>query len=245
MGSQPNERKTMQLIKVLLPSIVTLIIGILIGWRAIPSDPAESEIEWDYPGGSLKINAKKDLNSPEAMLIRLFSTDFSQAGTKKWLKDNYQMFSIEEQSLVDALKDLCSLGPDMKPEERRQQMETCVKIPVISQLRSLAESHEPPFHYIGFKVKIGIPDPEPKEGTANVCLKNPRIPSEFLGKEIELTNPDNNVSITVKATGHYKCTGYNIFPDIQLSLNDARKLFIGQKRQEFENTKVIAVILGG
>jgi len=221
------------------------MIGILIGWRAIPSDPAESEIEWEYPGGSLKINAKKDLSSPEAMLVRLFSTNFSQAGTKKWLKDNYQMFSIEEQSLVDALKGMCAQEADMTPEERRQHMETCAKKPVISQLRSLAENHEPPFHYIGFEVKIGIPDPEPKEGTANVCLKNPRIPVEFLGKEIELTNPDNKVSIIVKATGYYKCTGYNIFPDIQLNLNDARRLFIGQKRQEYEDTKVIAVILGG
>ena len=235
----------MQVLKVILPSIVTLAIGIMIGWRAIPSEPTESEIEWDYPGGSLKINAKTDLNSPEVMLTKLFSTDFSKAGTEKWLQDNYQMFSIEEQALVDALQDTCAPKPGMTPRERRQFMETCVKTPVISKLRSLAENHEPPFHYIGIEINVGIPDQEPMEGKANVCKNNPNIGIDFLGKQIELTNPVNDVTITIKATGYYTCTGYNKYPDIQLSLKDAEKLFSGQNRHEYDTTKVIAVILGG
>jgi hypothetical protein len=235
----------MQVIKVIVPAIVTLVIGFLIGWRAIPADPVESEIEWDYPGGSLKINAKTDLNSPENMLKRLFSTSFSKAGTEKWLKDNYMMYSLEEEALVNALQELCAPPANLSAKERQKFMEACVNSPVLAQLRSLAENKEPPFHYIGVDVMVGIPDPEPEPGIANVCLKNPRIPLRFLGKQIELTNPVNNVTITVKAVGHYTCTGYNKFPDIQLNLEDARKLFSGQNRQAYDTTKVIAVILGG
>lgn len=40
--------------------------------------------------------------------------------------------------------------------------------------------------------------------------------SGFRDRTIELTNPQNNVSVTARATGSYDCTGYSEYPDIQL-----------------------------
>ena len=94
-----------------------------------------------------------------------------------------------------------------------------------------------PFHYVGREIKVGVPSREdqPQPGMAHAC-KN----SEFGDHAVELTNLRSKESVTVRASGSYECTGYNQYPDIQLSYTDARELF-GRPMDKYE--AAIAVVL--
>ena len=95
-----------------------------------------------------------------------------------------------------------------------------------------------PFHYVGAHVWVGFPDPEdqPPKGKSNVCAN-----SDFRGRKVQLTNPETDAQVTVWATGSYKCTPFKRHPDIQLSSDDAKELFVGP-RHKYE--KAVAIALG-
>ena len=61
------------------------------------------------------------------------------------------------------------------------------------------------------------------------------------GRKVRLTNPLNNKSIEVEATGRYVCTGFDRVPDIQLHPTDANAIFDGPLG---EYQEAVAVILG-
>ena len=124
-------------------------------------------------------------------------------------------FHLTNRNLASALnKDLCK-GKDE---------EACADEPVASDLRQLSDGKQIPFHYVGKKVTIGVQSDERHlraRGIANSCH-----PGEYLGKQIQLTNKeDNTKQITVVSTGFYTCTGIGRSPNIQLHPEDAKELF--------------------
>ncbi len=149
-----------------------------------------------------------------------------------------QIYQITDRRLPAALNDhLCSPIPEEPLEARTLKSKECADLPVANQLRLLADRHNIPFHYVGELIKIGTPGEshQPQPDRAHVCRN-----SGFRDRTIELTNPQNNVSVTVRATGSYDCTGYSTYPDIQLSAADAVKLF-GRPTDKYE--EAVAVVL--
>ena len=148
------------------------------------------------------------------------------------------IYQISDRRLPDALNThLCPSIPKEPLEERIEKGNECADLPVANQLRILANRRSPPFHYVGRQIKIGTPgkgdQPQPKR--AHACRN-----SEFRDRTVELTNPLNSVSVTVRATGSYDCTGYSKYADIQLNAVDAMELF-GRPTDKYEDA--IAVVL--
>ncbi len=133
------------------------------------------------------------------------------------------MYQLQDESLVSAIaSDLCEPIPKQPLEERLTKSEECAKKKVPEGLRTLVRDHKPPFHYVGFKARLGVPGEEdrPAIGRANVCKEG-----GLLDKTLEVINKSSGRTIQVKATGSYTCTGFSKFPDLQLSAEDAEKLF--------------------
>ena len=222
--------------------VVGLVLGAIAGvvvLRAIPSDAAGTNVEWQFPGGSLKMDVKKDLNDPEAMFKKLFQTDFSREGTLGLLRGK-KIFSIQDHELVESLKAACpNKGSATEtPVELQARLEKCLDISVVRELRQLADDHAPPFQYIGKRIDVGIPQADenkPPDGHANVCRNR-----GLLGKTVQLINPSNRKQIMVEATGSYLCTGLAEFPELQLNERDAAKLF---NRATMKKEVLIAVVV--
>ena len=221
-----------------IAAIIGLVAGLLL-WRVLPIGAAKTELEWKFQGQSLKPNVAKDLSDPEAMFKKLFEMDFARAGTLALLK-NKNVFSIQDSSFVEALKNYCpdQIGKKETFEERQKRLAQCLEVGTLKELRRLALDHVSPFQYIGTKVQVATPQnakEQPPSGHANVC-KN----GGFLGYTVQLTDPTRKSTITVEATGSYPCIGLPGVPDIQLNASDASALF-GRPTMKYENA--IAVVL--
>ena len=111
-------------------------------------------------------------------------------------------------------------------------------MPVAQGLRALAAQRLVPFHYVGVPVRVGVQSSDehkPADGRANVCRE-----SDFLGRQVELTVANSGAQLVVQATGSYVCTGFSVFPEIQLNPADARRLF-GSTLLEYQDAVAVVV----
>lgn len=214
----------------------TIILAVLL-WKVLPKNAAETNIQMKFGDQSLKLNVKKDMSDPQALVEKLMSQPFSKAGTMAFLSKE-GIFSISDPSIVPALQNLC---PNKNSDgetlvARQQRLQACLESNVLKQIRELATKHAPPFQYIGREVEVGTPArAQPRIGHAFVCSNG-----GFLAHKIQINTLQGNRSITVNATRFYPCTGYDDVPDIQISARDAYKLF-GRPTRKFE--KAVAVVL--
>ena len=154
--------------------------------------------------------------------------DYARAGMLEWLETK-QVYSLDSRKLPDALAALC--GSD------KGEREACITTPVIRDLRSKMLSHDPPFHYVGEDVEIGVPsrDDQPPVSRAHACSGGP-----WVGRRIELSNPANGNSVEVVAdAGTYTCTGVVKTPDLQLHFETADYLFNEPLREYGEARAVV------
>ena len=166
------------------------------------------------------------------------ANSFTRSGMIGWLagKSIYELTSL---NLVQAIEnDLCGPIPESPLDERIERGQECAPTVVARQLRELAQTKSPPFHYVGVSVQIGISLDEehrPPDGRTNACSEG-----EFSGKEVQLTDPLNDRQVIVLATGTYPCSGIGRTPDLQINETDVTGLFDGPL-DKYET--VIAVIL--
>lgn len=175
----------------------------------------------------------------EEMLSEIYSNEFAKSGLMDWLAER-DIFSFDDPSLAFALNTkLCEEIPSENLSERIEKSKKCADLKISKELRRLADKKQVPFHYIGKSIQIGVPRKghQPSSGEANTCKKG-----EFDDTRVELVHPSHSERyIIVNAYGGYECGGgFGKFPHIQLSAEDATKLFPGplDKYQE-----AIAVIL--
>ena len=222
---------------------VGLVLGFVAGvliclWW---SGGAESmEIEVTGPNGTtLHLAVEGFTLDQQALLNAIYKDDFARDGLMGWLSDK-QIFKTSDPSLADALNtELCEPIPPTPLSAQIEAARKCAELPVALRLRELADQRDTPFHYIGRIVQVGIPENEmnrPPNSRANVCGEG-----GLHGRAVRLTNPLNNKSIEVEATGRYVCTGYDRVPDIQLNPTDAAAIFDGP-RDEYQ--EAVAVVLG-
>lgn len=206
--------------------IVGLVVGLLLG-KVLPKDAAHTNVDWEFPGGKLAMNVQKDLTSPEVMFEKLFQTEFSEAGTLALLRKR-AVFSVTDLQLVEKLAETCrwESGVTETVEVRHARLSQCVEGNlVLKELRRRALAQNPPFQPVGESVSVGIPERQedrPRKGFANACRNGP-----FFGNSVQIVNPRNRRSITVVANQWYRCLDTEVFPDLQLSKEDAIALFDG------------------
>ena len=235
MEFQPGFWKTGKMIGTYI--VLAFILGAIIGGNFF-SGSAQRSLTVGLPDGT-KIEMKaiaEDLTFDSLYSIIHGQRDFRDALTARLRDDS--IFHIKDLLLAYAVNEnLCATIPDTPLQEKIRVSEECASQPVAERLRDLAEKRKIPFHYVGVEVRIGTPSGEsqPMPGRANACRN-----SEFRDRLIELTNPNRNITIQVRATGSYKCTGFTNYADIQISAEDARKLF-GRPTSKFE--EAVAVVL--
>ena len=221
--------------------LVGAFVGVLTSTSLWWSGNAESmQINVTVPNGpSLNLTVEGFTLEQKALLDKIYGDDFARAGLIGWLLDK-RIFETSNPSLVEALNTtLCDPIPTAPLPDQIRAARQCAELPVALRLRELADQREIPFHYIGRIVQVGIPRNEsnrPPNRRANVCGEG-----ELRGRMVRLTNPVNNRSLEVEATGWYRCTGYERVPDIQLNPIDARAIFDGPFS---EYQEAVAVILG-
>ncbi len=190
------------------------------------------------PGGiKLAVEAAQGEISLDSLYSRISGDRSLWYGLIERFADE-SIYRIKNPRLPNALHEhLCSHIPEEPRSEIIRASQKCADMDVARRLRQLAEGHDVPFHYVGIKVIIGKPSPEDKPGlgTAHACRN-----SEFRGRQIELTNSQTGVSITVRVSGLYICTGYSLYPDIQIGRPDARML-CGYPTDKLEDAVAVVV----
>lgn len=208
---------------IIILCVSSFIIGFVLCWLFFVSDgtgKGKAKIKWNIMGSELEIDLKKDMVSHEVFLEKMFSKNFSKAGTIDWLIRNKDIFPLYDSKLTDAI--------DTLPYESK----------VSYKFRKISDKRHGPWNYPVDTVFIGIPPEEyrPCIGNANVCASG-----KYEHKDIIIYNPKNEKEIRVYATGTYYCLPHKKNPDIQLSLKDALELFGNRPLNKYE--KACAIIL--
>jgi hypothetical protein len=104
----------------------------------------------------------------------------------------------------------------------QRQLSQCIRRPFVHQLRLMAQDRKGPFQPLGRQVKIGIPNVanQPRDNEANVCRGQ-----DFDSRRIELFDTHSGNTIEVMGHGRYECPDPEKFPDIQLNVQTAMRLF--------------------
>lgn len=184
-------------------AVACLLIGIAIGWSLLESGTQTADIKWKFGDNELSINLDRDLTDITVMLTKIFSQDFSEKGTKEWLKINQNLYDPTDP---DIIKKFSQLEYD----------------DIVSKgLREMSYKREGPWVYQLDTIKIGIPNKtdQPKRGFASVCENG-----KYFTKRIEIFSLDQTKSIVVQATGRYECPPLLKVADIQLNSHDAEIL---------------------
>jgi len=236
VGTDPSNGRSRIFKHPLVIAAAILVAGALL-WKVLPRNAAHTTLHWNFGNQRLDLDVQKDMSDPQALIQKVMSQQYSKAGTLQLLsKDG--IYSITDPAIIQALQALC---PDQRAAggsllQQQKHFQACNSNPIVKQLRDLASQHQAPFQYFGVAVEIGTPaDTQPNPGQANVCENG-----GFLGHQIEIDTLDGQRNIDVKATGSYTCTGYSIVPDIQLSTQDALRLF-GRPTRKLE--KALAVLM--
>ena len=188
--------------------------------------PESVDLNITDPSGkaAVKLQVKAQQVSYDTILDMIFAKPDSviALGVNEWFREMKHMYPLNDERLVTALaSDLCDPIPESPIDERLKKARECADKPTASGLRKLAEKHSLPFHYIAIEALLGIPEiPEdrPARGRASVCRDG-----DLLGKTLMIVVGEQ--SIQVEATGSYTCIPFTKYPDVQLSLEDAVKLF--------------------
>ena len=211
--------------KSLVLYVIIALVGFGAGWVicSMTSDSSRRTMELTFPGvAGLKIDISQPEIAHDKLLKDIFAQQFSRDGLMGWLADK-DIFVFKDERLVEALnKRLCDIIPEHPLDRKIKAAQDCAELPVSTSLRQLADQKRVPFHYVGIAVNVGVPEREdqPQIRQASVCAN-----SALHGERVELTNPRTGNRIDVQATGRYTCTGFTTYPDIQLTFEDARKLF--------------------
>ena len=196
------------------------VFGIALGWILDDIGGKAANIGWKFGESELTIDLKKDLSSPDVLLDKIFSEEFSRLGTTELLKLKYNIFPFCDPELV---KKISTLSIDH---------------PVSIELQKLADKRVGPFGYQVDTVLIGVPSSEdqPKQGFANVCETG-----KYRGRKIQICHRQTDKKIQVTGSGMYICPPELKYPDIQLNIADAKRLFGDIPLRKYE--KAIVVIL--
>lgn len=209
----------MKKLGVVVGGIVLALVVLALGFTRMGA----KSLMIDFPlGGGIAVEADK---LPQSELLeKMWADDFGKAGMIDWLSRR-SVFQVTDARAVEALGNLCGDFPAAPIGDRVAKQQECAEITVAKALRELARTRKPPFHYVGFQIRVGVSLDEehrPTDGYANACQEG-----ELLGRKVELTNPLNHKQIQVTATGRYPCSGMGITPDIQLNEADAAAIFDG------------------
>ena len=207
--------------KVILIAGVCLLLGLAAGWGLTGTDAKRTDIRWKYGNSELVIDLEKDLASDEVLLAKIFSTDYSAAGARDWLKGQAQVYDYKDPAIAEPLA-------TVEYDE-----------PVSRSLRDLRNRRVGPWSYQIQEVNVGIPGAEfqPRLGHANVCESG-----IFRNRTIEVFLPDQpERRIKLEATGRYSCPEGYKFPDLQLNALDAEELFGFRNFSKLEPAAAIVV----
>ncbi len=231
------DRQVMELLKKWKHIIYSGFCGMVvvgIAWF-VSSDDSSRQFKISFRGAALEMQAENMEVDHEALLDSMYTHEFSRGGLMAWL-ENKQIFASADPSLVESIANhVCGRIPEDDREERLRRGKECANEPVVAELRRLADSRDPPFHYAADVVKFGVPDDRPKPGTAYVCRNG-----IFWRKTVRLSNLDDSSRfVRVEVAGHYPCVDPSA-PQIQISEEDAVLLIGGPIRRTEE---VLAIVV--
>ena len=204
-----------------------LLVGIFLGAvaMALISDHESTNLSVAVGSLSLGLETVDGKIDQQKLLDDMYAENFARDGLMGWLRKK-SIYEISDQGLADALnQDLCEPIPEEPIASRIATGAACAEKPVARRLRELVQGRQPPFHYVGSEIEVGIPsadDGRPDEGRANACQEGPLV-----GRKVLLMNPLNEKEIEVLATGRYACPGFRKTADLQLHPNDANRIFDG------------------
>jgi len=198
-----------------------LLIGLAFGWGLTGTEAKSTDIRWKYGEAELVINLEKDMADDETLMSKIFSKDYSAAGAKDWLKNTHDLFHFTDPELAAKLVELDYNSPSAR------------------EMRELRNKRKGPWAYQSQEVRVSIPTREyqPFSGYANVCESG-----IFYRKKIEVFLPDHpDQRITLQANRPYACPEGYTFPDIQLSREDAKKLFGYDNFGKYETAAAVVI----
>jgi hypothetical protein len=207
--------------KTITLAVVCLLAGLAIGWGLTGTEAKTTDIRWKYGDAELVIDLEKDMADDETLMGKIFSKQYSAAGATNWLKAEHSLFHFADPALASKLTELDYESPASR------------------ELRELRDKRLGPWAYQAQEVKISIPEREfqPFSGYANVCESG-----IFFRKKIEVFLPDRpDKKITLQASGRYACPDGYKFPDIQLSREDAKKLFGYTDFSKYETAAAVVI----
>lgn len=143
-----------------------------------------------------------------------------------WLKKHWQVYALDDVGLLSAIKSLCPSANEYHLVNYQQKIKSCLKHPLIANLRDLSQTQKLPFQQPGRQVRISVPAliHQPALGHAYTCFKGD-LANQKVALFSHSKNQQTDESIMVNVIGAYSCVDGKKYPDIQLNEQQGRALF--------------------
>lgn len=196
------------------------LLAVLAGIRLLY--PYAKSIEVSVGEGKyVKIEIQDGKTEYTDLINELFQNETSRMALTNELKIHYDMYHIDDVDLTQRLSELLPTSTEDDIVERVVKMNNIIEEhPVIKALREKSKKHQPPFQFVGKKVKIGVPAQAyfwPKPGLVNVPFE-----SQYVGRIIELRNKIDSRKLILRGRAAFAKTD-NV--DMQLNRKQAVFLF--------------------
>ncbi len=197
-------------------SLLVLVVGIRFLY------PHAKSIEVSIGEGKyVKIEMQDGKTEYADLINELFQNEASRMALSNELKIHYDMYHIDDVDLAQRLSELLPTSTEDDVVARCVEMNNIIEEhPVIKALREKSKEYQPPFQFVGKKVKIGVPAQShfwPNPGLVNVPFE-----SQYVGRIIELRNKIDSRKLILRGRAAFAKTD-NV--DMQLNRKQAVFLF--------------------
>jgi len=210
-------------------AIVCLALGLGAGWFLSDTGTNSTGIKIKFGDSEVDINLDAQEIDAITLLDSIFSDDYEKLGPKKWLEENQGLYEYGDSRLVPLIATLDFDHP------------SSVK------LRELRDAYSGPFAEKSQDVVLGFPgDSLTTPGKANGCATGP---VSLLGRTVEIYQEGKaDKAISLKVSGTYECKykqqrddGSYRYPNLQISPQDAKKLFGTSNMPQYTPVKLIVL----
>ncbi len=210
-------------------AVVCLAVGLGVGWFLSDTGTNSTGIKIKFGDSEVGINLNAREVDAISLLDSIFSDKYGKLGPQKWLEETQGLYEYADARLIPLIATLDFDHPSS------------------IKLRELRDGYSGPFAEKSQDVVLGFPgDSLTTPGKANGCATGPL---SLLGRTVEIYQEGKaNNALSLRVSGTYACKykqqrddGSYRYPNLQISPQDAKKLFGTSNMPQFTPVKLIVL----
>ena len=163
-------------------------------------------------------------NDPELSALHdaMMNGSSNRKEIERWLEKNWQLYRVDDSSLVDAVDSLCPFIFEDEIYSYQNKLENCMYLSLVKQLEIQPMDQYPDFQAVSYDVRVSVP-PEKYQPALNIAYTC--FSGKFAERLVRLSSHNGRDHLDLHVVGGYSCRDGDSYPDLQLNARQANNLF--------------------